>query len=114
MTGSPAEVAAALAEAARRLEVDYRDVEERVRHLARTERWFRGWARETRPRTHLGTRANALLWLWLEEAHGHITTAPIAADPWSYRKFARLLTGVQATTLAGAIATSMQSTQESR
>ena len=41
-------------------------------------------------------------------------TVAVAANPRSYRKFARLLTEEQATTLAGAIATSPHTTQESR
>ena len=114
MTASPADVAAALARAARRLEIDYRAMEDRVQHLARTKRWFRRWSRHNCRGTRPGSRAYALRWLWLEVAHGHPATVAVAANPRSYRKFARLLTEEQATTLAGAIATSPHTTQESR
>lgn len=114
MTGSPTEVAAALAQAARSLEIDYRAMEDRVQDLAGTKRWFRRWVRHNRPGSRPGSRAYALHWLWLEVAHGHPTTVPVPAHAWSYRKFARLITEGQAATLAGAIATSTQTTLESR
>lgn len=78
-------------------DLDYRDLENRVRRLANTQRWFRRWAR-TRPGTHAASRDYAITWLWTHVANGHLTTTPTRRisplRSWraGYRQFARSLT----------------------
>ena len=100
MTASPAAVVAALGAASRELEIDYRDLEDRVRHLARTTRWFTRWARANRPDSRSSSHSYAVQWLWLEAAQSHLASAPTTGDPWRYRKFARSLTIAQTRALA--------------
>ncbi|CCH73891.1 conserved hypothetical protein [Nostocoides australiense Ben110] len=100
MTASPAAVVAALGAASRELEIDYRDLEDRVRHLARTTRWFTRWARANRPGSRSSSHSYAVQWLWLEAAQSHLASAPTTGDPWRYRKFARSLTIAQTRALA--------------
>ena len=105
MIASPADVVSALGAAGRELEIDYRELEDRVRHLARTTRWFTRWARANRPGTRIGSHTSAVQWLWRELANGHITSAPTQPKPETYRKFARSLTRAQTRTLRGVITT---------
>lgn len=100
MTASPTDVVTALVAASGELEIDYRDLEDRVRHLARTTRWFTRWARANRPGTRACSHPYAVQWQWLHVAHGHVASAPTAGDPWSYRKFARSLNIAQTQSLA--------------
>jgi len=95
MTASPADVVTALGAASRELEIDYRGLEDRVRHLARTTRWFTHWARANRPGTRPISHVYAVQWQWLNVASGHVASAPAAGAPWGYRKFARSLTIAQ-------------------
>ena len=100
MTASPADVVAALGVASRELEIDYRELEDRVRRLARTTRWFTRWARANRPGTRPISHVYAVQWLWLEMAQGHVASSPRTGGAWCYRKFARSLTIAQTQTLA--------------
>lgn len=100
MTASPADVVAALGAASRKLEIDYRELEDCVRHLACTTRWFTRWARANRPGTRRISHVYVVQWQWLNVASGQVTSAPAAGAPWGYRKFARSLTFAQAQTLA--------------
>lgn len=100
MTASPADVVTALGAASRELEIDYRALEDRVRHLARTTRWFTQWARIHRPGTHPASHGCAVLWIWLEVVHGQAGTAPAGASRSAFRKFVRSLGPARAGTLS--------------
>ncbi len=116
MTASPADVVAALGAASRELEIDYRELEDRVRHLAGTIRWFTRWARGNRPGTRPISHVYAVQWQWLNVASGQVTSAPAAGAPRSYREFARSLTIAQTQTLTDVVSstpTRPKSTDES-
>ncbi|MGL5826479.1 MAG: TniQ family protein [Nocardioides sp.] len=114
LTGSPRDVHAALFTAAQELHVDYRDLENRIHHLGRTTRWFTRWARNHRPGTRASSHRYAVTWLWLEAAHGHVTSAPLSATPWNFQKFARSVTAAQTQTLTEVIATTSHKSEEHR
>jgi hypothetical protein len=105
MTASPAAVVAALGVASREMDIDYRELEDRVGRLARTKRWFTHWARANRPGTRTRSHPCAVEWLWRELANGHVTSAPTRPTPEIYRKFARSLTRAQTRTLRDVITT---------
>lgn len=104
LTSSPRDVVTALHPAAHELDVDYRDLEDCVRRLAGTKRWFSRWARANRPGTHATSHRYAVQWLWTSIAHGQTDASPTAGvTPWSARKFANGLTSAQADSLNAAI-----------
>lgn len=114
MTASPADVVAVLGDTSRALEIDCRELEDRVRRLARTKRWFTHWARANRPGTRPISHVYAVQWQWLNVAYGQVTSAPAAGAPWSYRKFARSLTTEQTQTLAEIVLTISHQPEEHR
>lgn len=107
MTASPADVVTALGAASSELAVDYRELEDRVRHLARTTRWFTQWARANRPGTRPSSHVYAVQWQWLKVASGQVTSAPAAGALWSYRTFARSLTIAQTQTLTEVVSSNL-------
>ena len=78
--------------------VDYRTLEDTVRHRTDTTRWFDDWVRANRLQTPTSQRAHALTWCWLHVAHAHPDTAPPSGQALSttaraarYRLFADAL-----------------------
>ncbi len=74
--------------------VDYRELEEKVRHRTNMYRWFEEWARRVRPGSRWEAQTYALIWQWEHMAHGHIDLAPawrglrpMAKDRALYRQF---------------------------
>ena len=84
------------------LGVDFRDLENRVRHLARATRWFIQWARTQRAGTRRASHANAVWWLWEKVAGGHPIASPARTTPARARKFASSLASAQVRTLSAA------------
>ncbi|HRY11302.1 MAG TPA: TniQ family protein [Candidatus Nanopelagicales bacterium] len=105
MTASPADVVTALGAASGEMDVDHRELEDRVRHLARTTRWFTQWARIHRPGTHPASHGCAVLWIWLEVVHGQAGTAPAGASRSAFRKFVRSLGPARAGALSMTVRT---------
>ncbi|GAB4076068.1 TniQ family protein [Nostocoides australiense] len=103
MIASPADVVAALGAAGRELEIDCRELEDRVRHLAQTTRWFTCWARSYRPGTRACSHVYGVLWLWTDVAHGHTGSLRVVPPPAGARKFAVQLTTEQRRSLAAAL-----------
>ena len=95
MTASPADVVAAFGAASRDLEIDYRELEDRVRHLARTTRWFSRWARANRPGTRSSSHAHAVNWLWTNAAGGTSSACPLLVARTSANKFSQSLSSDQ-------------------
>jgi len=114
MTASTADVVTALGAASRELDVDYRELEDRVRHLARTTRWFTRWARANRPGTRPVSHVYAVQWQWLNVASGQVTSAPAVGTPWVYRKFVRSLTVLQTQSLTEIVSSDSHTTEEYR
>lgn len=99
-TASPAAVLASVSAAASDLDRrDYRNLEEQVRALARTNAWFSTWSRRHRPGTRTSSQPLAVQWLWIHIAHGHPASAP-DADPVRVRRFSATLTAEQMDTLS--------------
>ena len=103
LTGPPHDVVKALGAAARELGVDFRDLEDRVRHLARATRWFIQWARTHRAGTRRASHANAVWWLWANAAGGHPNASPARTTAARARRFASSLTSAQVRTLSAAV-----------
>lgn len=103
LTGSPREVVAALRAATRGLDVDYRSLEDRVRHLAGTTRWFTRWARTNRPGTRASSHPYAVYWVWTRVAHGHASAAPAAVGSTRALNFERSLTTAQTAALTALV-----------
>ena len=103
LTGAPHDVVKALGAAARELGVDFRDLEDRVRHLARATRWFIQWARTHRAGTRRASHANAVWWLWVNAAGGHPNASPARTTAARARRFASSLTSAQVRTLSAAV-----------
>ncbi|WP_243738073.1 hypothetical protein [Cellulomonas shaoxiangyii] len=90
--------------------VDYRAVEQKVRHRTSMSRWFDEWARRCRPESHWEARTYALIWQWEHIAHGHIDLAPawrgrrpVAKDRALYRQFEASLSEYQKSELRYAL-----------
>lgn len=90
--------------------VDYRALEQKVRHRTHMWRWFDEWARRCRPGSQREARTYALIWQWEHIAHGHVDLAPawrhrgpIAKDRALYRQFEASLSEDQRTELRHAL-----------
>ncbi len=90
--------------------VDYRAVEEKVRHRTSMWRWFDEWARRARPGSQREAQTYALIWQWEHIAHGHIDLAPawrdrrpVARDRALYRQFEASLSDDQQSELRYAL-----------
>ncbi len=90
--------------------VDYRAVEEKVRHRTSMWRWFDEWARRARPGNQREAQTYALIWQWEHIAHGHIDLAPawrdrrpVAKDRALYRQFEASLSDAQESELRYAL-----------
>lgn len=85
--------------------VDYRAREAAARHLARTDAWYRPWARAHHPGSHDASSGHAVTWLWTEYAHGHLDASPgwqhppDCVDRGRYRHYAKRLTSTARTAL---------------
>lgn len=90
--------------------VDYRALEQRVRHRTHMWRWFDEWARRCRPGSQAEARTYALIWQWGHIAHGHPDLAPawrgfrpLAKDRALYRQFETSLSDDQRSELRYAL-----------
>jgi len=90
--------------------VDYRALEEKVRHRTTMFRWFDEWARRVRPGSQREAQTYALIWQWEHIAHGHIDLAPawrerppVAKDRALYRQFEASLSDDQQSELRYAL-----------
>lgn len=95
MSASPSDIVAGLVVASRKLEGDYRELEDRVCHLARTTRGFTRWAQNYLPGTRASSQAYGVLWLWFEVAHADKWSDLARAESWPASKFAMGLTDTQ-------------------
>ena len=90
--------------------VDYRALEEKIRHRNTMSRWFDEWVRRTRPDSRPEARKYALVWQWEHVAHAQVDLAPAwrgrraaARDRALYRQFEASLSGSQQSELIHAL-----------
>lgn len=105
----PRALAEALDAIASKAAGNYRDREQRVRALSRSDAWFERWVDEHRPGTRTSSYPFAVTYLWCMYAGGLIASSPAWSQPppgparIAYRQFAASLRSLAASALVGVL-----------